>query len=109
MNEQSLSAEEVQNVAALSKLELTAEETDIMTDHLEKIFDVVFMLEGVDTTGVKPTYSPTDLQMTLRADEAVNAGQAEELLQMHLNVRVTTLRCQPFLKEGQVTNELLNN
>ncbi|AIG65756.1 Asp-tRNA(Asn)/Glu-tRNA(Gln) amidotransferase subunit GatC [Weissella tructae] len=80
MNEQSLSAEEVQNVAALSKLELTAEETDIMTDHLEKIFDVVFMLEGVDTTGVKPTYSPTDLQMTLRADEAVNAGQAEELL-----------------------------
>lgn len=80
MNEQSLSAEEVQNVAALSKLELTAEETEIMTDHLEKIFDVVFMLEGVDTTGVKPTYSPTDLQMTLRADEAVNAGQAEALL-----------------------------
>lgn len=80
MNEQSLSAEEVQNVAALSKLKLTAEETEIMTDHLEKIFDVVFMLEGVDTTGVKPTYSPTDLQMTLRADEAVNAGQAEALL-----------------------------
>jgi len=79
-NEESLSAKEVQNVAALSKLALTADETEMMTDHLEKIFEVVLMLETVDTTDVKPTFSPTELQMTLRADEAVNAGQAEELL-----------------------------
>ncbi|QVK11646.1 Asp-tRNA(Asn)/Glu-tRNA(Gln) amidotransferase subunit GatC [Weissella ceti] len=80
MSEQSLSANEVLNVASLSKLELTAEETEIMTDHLDKIFEVVTMLDAVDTTDVKPTFSPIDLQMSLRADEGVNAEQAEELL-----------------------------
>lgn len=80
MSEQSLSANEVLNVATLSKLELTDAETEIMTDHLEKIFDVVTMLDAVDTTEVKPTFSPIDLQMSLRADEGVNAGQAEALL-----------------------------
>lgn len=80
MSEKSLSANEVLNVATLSKLELTDAETEIMTDHLEKIFDVVTMLDAVDTTDVKPTFSPIDLQMSLRADEGVNAGQAEALL-----------------------------
>lgn len=80
MSEESLSANEVLNVATLSKLELTDSETEIMTDHLEKIFDVVTMLDAVDTTDVKPTFSPIDLQMSLRADEGVNAGQAEALL-----------------------------
>lgn len=80
MSEKSLSANEVLNVATLSKLELTDAETEIMTDHLEKIFDVVTMLDTVDTTDVKPTFSPIDLQMSLRADEGVNAGQAEALL-----------------------------
>lgn len=81
MSEQVLSANEVLNVASLSKLELTDAETEIMTDHLEKIFDVVTMLDAVDTTDVKPTFSPMDLQMSLRADEGVNAGQAEALLE----------------------------
>ena len=80
MAQEPLSKTEVEAVASLAKLALQPEEAASMTEQLAKIFDLVNTLAEVDTTGVKPTYSPSDVQNVLRADVAVDAQQATALL-----------------------------
>ena len=51
----SLSREEVLRIAALARLELTTEETDLFTRQLGNILEYVEQIRGLDTTGVPPT------------------------------------------------------
>ena len=50
-----LSREEVQRIAALARLELTAEETDLFTKQLAHILEYVEQIRDLDTAGVPPT------------------------------------------------------
>lgn len=80
MAQEPLSEAEVEAVASLAKLALQPEEAKQITEQLAKIFDLVNTLAEVDTTGVEPTYSPSDVQNVLRDDVAVDAKQAAALL-----------------------------
>lgn len=80
MAEEKITRAEVLHVAELAKLSLMDNEADMFTDQFEKIFDLVNMLAEVDTEGVEPTYSVTDMDTVLRADEAVQANQGGTLL-----------------------------
>ncbi|RRG17894.1 Asp-tRNA(Asn)/Glu-tRNA(Gln) amidotransferase subunit GatC [Weissella viridescens] len=75
-----LNRQAVENVAGLAKLTLDDAQADMMTEQLDKIFDLVTTLAEVDTTGVEPTYSPIDTHTVLREDVAVNAHQTKSLL-----------------------------
>ena len=50
-----ITREEVQRVAALARLELSADEVARMTGHLDSILSYVAKLDELDTTGVAPT------------------------------------------------------
>lgn len=50
-----LSREEVRRIAALARLELTSEETDLFTRQLAHILDYVEQIRDLDTSGVPPT------------------------------------------------------
>nr|WP_072152647.1 Asp-tRNA(Asn)/Glu-tRNA(Gln) amidotransferase subunit GatC [Weissella viridescens] len=75
-----LNRQAVENVAGLAKLTLDDAQADMMTEQLDKIFDLVTTLAEVDTTNVEPTYSPIETQTVLREDVAVNANQTKTLL-----------------------------
>jgi aspartyl-tRNA(Asn)/glutamyl-tRNA(Gln) amidotransferase subunit C len=50
-----LSRTEVQRIAALARLELTTDETDLFTRQLAHILEYVEQIRDLDTSGVPPT------------------------------------------------------
>jgi aspartyl-tRNA(Asn)/glutamyl-tRNA(Gln) amidotransferase subunit C len=67
----SLSAEQVDWVAHLARLELSTLELEMMTRQLGAILDYVNQLQQVDTEGVEPLAHPLPMQNIFRADEPV--------------------------------------
>lgn len=63
-----LTADEVDKIAALARLDLTGELRERMKKDLSSILDFVAQLERVDTSGVEPLYQVTGLQNALRTD-----------------------------------------
>ena len=49
-----ISKTDVENIAELARLELTAEETDLFTEQLSSIIGYVAKLNELDTAGVQP-------------------------------------------------------
>lgn len=64
-----LSFTEVETIAELAKLTLTAEEKAMFQEQLSAILDYAERLQQVDTTGIPPTASALPLKNVMRADE----------------------------------------
>jgi aspartyl-tRNA(Asn)/glutamyl-tRNA(Gln) amidotransferase subunit C len=65
----SLSKQDVDWVAHLARLELSAEELATMTAQLSAIVDYVNLLQQVNTDGVEPMAHALDVSNVFRADE----------------------------------------
>ena len=63
-----LTTEDVAKVAALAKLEFTADELKQFTAQLGKIVAFVEQLGEVETTGVEPLAHPLDVHSAVRPD-----------------------------------------
>jgi len=75
-----LSLKDVQRIAHLARIELSAPETAAMQQSLNGILQVVDRLCAVDTAGVSPMSHPQDLVQRLRED-AVTEGDDREAFQ----------------------------
>lgn len=64
-----LSREDVEKVARLGRLMLTADELERMTGELQGILAYVDQLSEADTEGVEPIAHPADVHTVLRDDE----------------------------------------
>lgn len=64
-----LSKEEIQHIAELSRLNLSAEEEEKYRNQLGSILDYVKMLEEVKTKGIEPTAQVSGLMDVFREDE----------------------------------------
>jgi aspartyl-tRNA(Asn)/glutamyl-tRNA(Gln) amidotransferase subunit C len=62
---------EVERIATLARLSLSADEADRMTGQLDAILEYVALLGRLDTTGVEPTAHAVPLPTPLRADHAL--------------------------------------
>jgi aspartyl-tRNA(Asn)/glutamyl-tRNA(Gln) amidotransferase subunit C len=83
MNMTQISHDDVQHLAQLSNLQMSAEETDALQADLQNILGYVQQLDELDTTGVEPTYQVTDLQNVWRDDIVDNYGVSKtSLLQL---------------------------
>src|SRR5262245_32898244 len=80
-----LSRSDVERIAELARLELTADEVTLFTRQLADILEYVQQIQGLDTTGVEPTSHainrPYDREDTPvpslpRADALANAPDA---------------------------------
>ena len=64
---------DVEKIAELARLELTAEETESFSEQLSAIIDYIDKLNELDTTGVEPmshsAVGAGDLEYARRADE----------------------------------------
>ena len=81
-----LNLEEVQHIAELAKLELTAEEQTRFREQLSAVLDYAAALKAVDTSAISPTATVLPLRSVLREDvvrpslprEALLANAAEQ-------------------------------
>ncbi len=63
-----ITGQEVEHVAKLARLELTAKEKESLTDQLSNILTYVAKLDELDTKGVEPTSHVLDINNVMRND-----------------------------------------
>ncbi len=63
-----LSAEDVTKVAHLSRLKLSPDEHDRMTQQLARVLEYIAVLDEVNTDGIEPMAHTSDITNVLRAD-----------------------------------------
>ncbi|MDO8682180.1 MAG: Asp-tRNA(Asn)/Glu-tRNA(Gln) amidotransferase subunit GatC [Armatimonadota bacterium] len=75
-----LSREQVEQVAFLARLELTGEEKDKLTGHLNQILEHFHKLQELDTDDVEPTSHVIPVENVFREDKARPSLPVEEAL-----------------------------
>ena len=94
-----ISREEVEHVAHLARLHLSAEEVDRMQTQLSNILEAIETLRDVDTSHVGPTASVIQLENVMRDDEA-RPGLSRQAALAN-----APLRDDPFLRVPTVLQE----
>jgi aspartyl-tRNA(Asn)/glutamyl-tRNA(Gln) amidotransferase subunit C len=76
-----LTHEDVDRIALLARLELSADERASMHTQLNEFFDIVEQMGKVDTQGVEPLFTPLsaamDVHLRLREDAVTEGNQRE--------------------------------
>jgi aspartyl-tRNA(Asn)/glutamyl-tRNA(Gln) amidotransferase subunit C len=80
VSEPRITSTDVQHVARLARLELSAAEQERMRSQLDAILGYVAKLGEVDTTAVPPTSHVLDLANVMREDEVRPCYPAEAML-----------------------------
>jgi aspartyl-tRNA(Asn)/glutamyl-tRNA(Gln) amidotransferase subunit C len=75
-----LDLDTVRKVAVLSRLELTETEIKEFAGQLAAVLENFEQLQAVDTTGIEPLVTPTDLSIRLREDVAIKIADTEPFL-----------------------------
>lgn len=75
-----LDLDAVKKVASLARLHISDEEATEVAGQLSAVLENFLLLQKIDTTGVEPLITPTDVTMVLRSDDAHQFHDAEKLL-----------------------------
>jgi len=73
----SLTAEQLNQVAHLARLELQPEQADHYAKQLSSILDLVGQLSRADTAGVEPMAHPLEMHQRLRPDVVTESNRRE--------------------------------
>ena len=76
-----LTTEEVQHIARLARLELTADQQEHYREQLSAILDYIAKLRTLDTNDVPPTAGGGLTQMALRTDQSRPSLPTDALLE----------------------------
>lgn len=91
----SLTQAQVEHIAALARLELTAEEKARFHQQLSAILDYFAQLQEVDTTDIPPASSDLPAGSSLRSDEPRPGLPTDELLSNAPDVQDDQFRVPP--------------
>ena len=75
-----ITTEEVQNIANLARLDLSAEELASLTGQLDQILSYVTLLNELNTEGIAPTTHAIAVENAFRPDELKASLTQEEAL-----------------------------
>ena len=70
----------VRHIARLARIKVDDAEAKTLEGELTAILQWVEQLNEVDTTGVEPMISVSDMTMTMRDDEVTDGGYAEDIV-----------------------------
>jgi aspartyl-tRNA(Asn)/glutamyl-tRNA(Gln) amidotransferase subunit C len=73
----SLTLADVEKIARLARLELSAAEADATLAQLNDIFALIEQIQAADTAGIEPMAHAVDVVQRLRADEVVEPDRRE--------------------------------
>jgi aspartyl-tRNA(Asn)/glutamyl-tRNA(Gln) amidotransferase subunit C len=92
-----LTIEEVEHIARLACLKLTAQEIERYREQLSAILDYADRLQTVDTSGIPPTSSALPARSVLREDKARPGLSLEELMRNVPDSKNGQFRVPPVL------------
>jgi aspartyl-tRNA(Asn)/glutamyl-tRNA(Gln) amidotransferase subunit C len=92
-----LTLEEVEHIALLARLELTAEEVARYREQLSAILDYAARLQTLDTAGIAPTASVLPWRSVLRPDLAQPGLDVEALLRNAPQIEADQFKVPPIL------------
>lgn len=72
--------ETIQNIAKLARLKVTTEEATELGEQLTKVLAHFKQIAQIDTAGVEPLVTPSDIEYYTRPDVAMNPNTTEEIL-----------------------------
>ena len=72
-----LSAEDVQRIAHLARIEINPVEAAEVRQKLDRVLDLIGRLRAVDTTGVVPMAHAQEMTLTMREDVVTETDQRE--------------------------------
>ena len=93
-----LTLEQVQHIAELARLELTAEEKERYRQQLSDILEYAARLQSLDTSGIPPTSSVLPPRSVLREDEPRPGLPLEEVLRNAPQTEQEQFRVPPVLE-----------
>ena len=73
-----LDAEEVEKIAHLARIAVTAGEVDALKGELSGILDLVERMSGLDTSDILPMAHPLDMPQRLRPDVVTEENHRED-------------------------------
>lgn len=71
---------DVQHIAQLARLKISAEDALIYADQLSKVLSHFDKISKIDTTGVEPLVTPSEIEIYLRNDEVIKDETTEQLM-----------------------------
>jgi aspartyl-tRNA(Asn)/glutamyl-tRNA(Gln) amidotransferase subunit C len=93
-----LTLQEVDHIAELARLSLSAEEKARYREQLSAILDYAARLQALDTSGIPPTSSVLPTRSVLRDDESRPGLSREELLRNAPATENSQFRVPPILE-----------
>ena len=93
-----LSSGEVEHIAELARLQLSAAEIALYREQLSDILEYVARLQTLDTAGIRPTSSVLPSRAVLREDQARPGFSREELLKNAPKVQDDQFLVPPVLE-----------
>ena len=75
-----ITSEEVRHLSVLTRINMTDEEVEIMSDQMADILESIEVLRQVDTDGVEPTGHSVDLDSVMREDVSSDSIPLEDAL-----------------------------
>jgi aspartyl-tRNA(Asn)/glutamyl-tRNA(Gln) amidotransferase subunit C len=78
----SLTPDQLQRIALLARIDVSAEELRGVTDRLNRVLGLIDQLQAVDTRGIEPMSHPLDarpfVRQRLRPDEVTETNRRED-------------------------------
>ena len=71
---------DVKKIAHLARLSITAEEEKLYQEQMSSIFKHFEEIASIDTTGVEPLVTPTDMKLVFRVDKKEILQTVEEAM-----------------------------
>ena len=93
-----LTLEEVEHIARLARLRLTAEEKARFREQLSAILEHMALLKRLDTSAIEPTATVLPLRTVLRPDEVTPSLPPAELLANAPEAEAQMFRVPPVLE-----------
>ncbi len=95
-----LTISEVEHIAELAKLSLTAEETARFQTQLSAILDYAAVLQGIDTSAIPPTATVLPLRNVTRPDVQADSLPQEDVLANAPDASEGYFRVKTILEAG---------
>lgn len=95
-----LSQAQVEHIAELARLHLTAEEVTLFREQLSAILDYAATLQAIDTSAIPPTATVLPLRNVMREDDAAPSLPPEDVLANAPDADAGCFRVRAILEAG---------
>ena len=76
----SLNPSDIEKLALLARINISENESRLVTERIGAVLDLVDQLQAQNTEGVEPMAHPMDAKQILRGDEVTESNEREKLM-----------------------------